>query len=153
MDNGMVSTLLHKVKGVLTRSLSKMIVITLLVCAQHHLFAQEKAQNPASVEAQRLTQQQEPLALSVVSAGNTSSNADILRLEETIRGNKEQPKVLSIVPWQLPLYQRIDRNKQRWAPIKTELKSLERNSFLREIKLLEGIQNGQSSIAVDAQNN
>ncbi|MFT6329802.1 MAG: hypothetical protein ACJAYN_001737 [Bermanella sp.] len=153
MDNGMVSTLLHKVKGVLTRSLSKMIVITLLVCAQHHLFAQEKAQNPASVEAQRLTQQQEPLALPVVSAGNTSSNADILRLEETIRGNKEQPKVLSIVPWQLPLYQRIDRNKQRWAPIKTELKSLERNSFLREIKLLEGIQNGQSSIAVDAQNN
>ncbi|WP_232771903.1 hypothetical protein [Glaciecola sp. 33A] len=149
----MVSTLLHKVKGVLTRSLSKMIVITLLVCAQHHLFAQEKAQNPASVEAQRLTQQQEPLALPVVSAGNTSSNADILRLEETIRGNKEQPKVLSIVPWQLPLYQRIDRNKQRWAPIKTELKSLERNSFLREIKLLEGIQNGQSSIAVDAQNN
>jgi hypothetical protein len=153
MDNGMVSTLLHKVKGVLTRSLSKMIVITLLVCAQHHLFAQEKAQNPASVEAQRLTQQQEPLALPVVSASNTSSNADILRLEETIRGNKEQPKVLSIVPWQLPLYQRIDRNKQRWAPIKTELKSLERNSFLREIKLLEGIQNGQSSIAVDAQNN
>lgn len=149
----MVSTLLHKVKGVLTRSLSKMIVITLLVCAQHHLFAQEKAQNPASVEAQRLTQQQEPLALPVVSASNTSSNADILRLEETIRGNKEQPKVLSIVPWQLPLYQRIDRNKQRWAPIKTELKSLERNSFLREIKLLEGIQNGQSSIAVDAQNN
>jgi hypothetical protein len=153
MDNGMVLTPLHKIKVVLTRSLSKMIVITLLVCAQHHLFAQEKAQNPASVEAQVLTQEQEPLALTVASAGNASSNADILRLEETIRGNKEQPKVLSIVPWQLPLYQRIDRNEQRWAPIKTELKLFERNRFLREIKLLEGIQNGQSTIAVDAQSN
>lgn len=152
MDNGMVSIPLHKVKGVLTRSLSKIIVVTLLVCAQHHLFAQEKAQNSASVEAQRLTQEQVPLALSVASADNASSSTDILRLEETIRGNKEQPKVLSIVPWQLPLYQRIDRNKQPWAPLKTELKSLERNSFLKEIKILEGIQNGQSATAVDAQN-
>jgi hypothetical protein len=153
MDNGMISISQHKVKGVLTRSLSKTIVVTLLVCAQHHLFAQEKTQNPASVEAQRLTKEQVPLALSVASADNASSSTDILRLEETIRGNKEQPKVLSIVPWQLPLFQRIDRNKQPWAPIKTELKSLERSSFLREIKLLEGIQNGQSTIAMDAQSN
>jgi hypothetical protein len=153
MDNGMALTPLHKVNALLTRSLSKMIVVTLLVCAQYHLFAQEKTQNSASVEAQGLTKEQEPLALTVAPAGNASLSADILRLEETIRGNKEQPKVLSIVPWQLPLYQRIDRNKQRWAPIKTELKLLERNSFLREIKLLEGIQNGQSTIVMDTQSN
>lgn len=157
MDNGRVSTLMHKTKAVLTKWLGKMMIVTLLVCAQHHLFAQEKAQEKAQeqapVESQTLTQEQAPLALTVASAGNVSSNVDILRLEETIRGNKEQPKVLSIVPWQLPLYQRIDRNEQRWAPIKTELKSLERNSFLREIKLLKGIKNSQSTIAVDAQSN
>lgn len=89
--------------------------------------------------------EQKPLDLTVASDGNVSQSGDILRLEETIRGNKEQPKVLSIVPWQLPLHQRIDRNEQRWAPIKTQLKALERNSFLKEIKLLEGIQNDQSS--------
>ncbi|MFQ3251433.1 MAG: hypothetical protein ACI9O6_003283 [Glaciecola sp.] len=81
----------------------------------------------------------------VVQSESTNNNDDVLRLEETIRGNKEQPKVLSIVPWQLPLHQRIDRNEQRWAPIKTKLKPLERNSFLKKIKLLEGISNGQSS--------
>ncbi|WP_412972165.1 hypothetical protein [Glaciecola sp. MF2-115] len=78
----------------------------------------------------------------VVQSESTNNNDDVLRLEETIRGNKEQPKVLSIVPWQLPLHQRIDRNEQRWAPIKTKLKPLERNSFLKKIKLLEGISNG-----------
>lgn len=148
---------MDKVKKSVTQSLHTRFVVTLLLCFQSNVFAQaatqetEQKAEPRTLRA--VTQQQAPLDLTVAYDGNVSSSSDILRLEETIRGNKEQPKVLSIVPWQLPLYQRIDRNEQRWAPIKTRLNLLERNSFLKEIKLLEEIKNSQSSAVVDAQNN
>ena len=132
---------MDKTKISVTQSLRIIFVVTLLLCLQGFVFAQAR------------TQEQAPLDISVESDGNVSSSDDILRLEETIRGNKEQPKVLSIVPWQLPLYQRIDRNEQRWAPMKTKLKSLERSSFLKKIKLLQGIQSSQSSAVVDTKNN
>lgn len=96
-------------------------------------------------------EEQSPIDVRVASDGNVSASGDVLRLEETIRGNKEQPKVLSIVPWQLPLHQRIDRNENRWAPIKTSLKPLVRNKFLKEINLLEGIQNSQTTTSVSAE--
>jgi hypothetical protein len=148
---------MDKTKIAFTQWLRTIFVVTLLLFFQSYVFAQaitqELEEKALLVKPQAVTQKQAPLDLTVASDGNVSSSADILRLEETIRGNKEQPKVLSIVPWQLPLYQRIDRNEQRWAPIKTRLKSLERNSFLKEIKLIEGIQNGQSSAVVDAQKN
>ena len=124
----------------------------LLFCAHTQLHAQvpaEQAQELTQKPVQETVQEQAPLDTTVASDGNVSATGDILRLEETIRGNKEQPKVLSIVPWQLPLYQRIDRNEQRWAPIKTKLKPLERNSFLKEIKLLKGVQNNQASTKAD----
>jgi hypothetical protein len=124
----------------------------LVLCSSAQLFAQEATEptpkKPKSIQAPI---EQVPLELDVASDGNVSKKGELLRLEETIRGNKEQPKVLSIVPWQLPLHQRIDRNEQRWAPIKTKLKPLERNSFLKEIKLLEGIQLSRSVEEDDAE--
>jgi hypothetical protein len=148
---------MDKTKISVTQSLRTIVVVALLLCFQGSVFAQvstpEVEEQAVPVNPRAVTQEQAPLDLTVASDGNVSSSADILRLEETIRGNKEQPKVLSIVPWQLPLYQRIDRNEQRWAPMKTRLKLLERSSFLKEIKLLKGVQNGQSSAVVDAQKN
>ncbi|MFQ3206205.1 MAG: hypothetical protein ACI9IT_000339 [Glaciecola sp.] len=147
---------MDKVKISVIQSRRTKFVVTLLLCFQSYVFAQaatqETEQKAEPRKLRAVTQQQAPLDLTVASDGNVSSSSDILRLEETIRGNKEQPKVLSIVPWQLPLYQRIDRNEQRWAPIKTRLNLLERSSFLKEIKLLDEIKNGQSSAVVDAQN-
>lgn len=128
------------------------VLSVLLFCAHTQLYAQvpaEQAQELTQKPVQETVQEQAPLDITVASDGNVSATGDILRLEETIRGNKEQPKVLSIVPWQLPLHQRIDRNEQRWAPIKTKLKPLERNSFLKEIKLLKGVQNNQGSTKAD----
>ncbi len=132
----------------------------LLLCAHSQLYAQvpaetvtTSAQEPVQEPVEEPVEEQAPLDITVASDGNVSATGDILRLEETIRGNKEQPKVLSIVPWQLPLHQRIDRNEQRWAPIKTKLKPLERNSFLKEIKLLKGVQNSQPSANVDTSSN
>ena len=144
-----LQTLIMQINPIVTRFAA---LSMLLFCAHTQLFAQvpeEQAQELTQKPVQETVQEQAPLDITVASDGNVSTTGDILRLEETIRGNKEQPKVLSIVPWQLPLYQRIDRNEQRWAPIKTKLKPMERNSFLKEIKLLKGIQYNQSSTKAD----
>ena len=61
---------------------------------------------------------------------------DILRLEETIRANKEHPQVLTIVPWQLPTHQRIDETKA-WQPVVDTLPSIERGQFLRDLAVVD----------------
>jgi hypothetical protein len=59
-----------------------------------------------------------------------------IQLEETIRGNQEQPKVLTIVPWQSPkekealpslILQRLDKKFQ----------PLERDEFQRQIQFFD----------------
>lgn len=62
----------------------------------------------------------------------------ILRLEDTIRGNQEQPQVLTIVPWQLPVHQRINENKE-WQLQVSQLPSIERNAFLRNLAVVKEI--------------
>ncbi|WP_229333606.1 hypothetical protein [Glaciecola sp. MH2013] len=115
-------------------------VCTIALLLANPVFAfQEEQENTSG------TQQEAPITVTVASDGSIANGGEVLRLEETIRGNKEQPKVLSIVPWQLPLHQRIDRNENRWAPIKTSLKPMVRNNFLKEINLLEGIQTSKST--------
>lgn len=61
---------------------------------------------------------------------------EVLKLEETIRANQEQPKVLSIVPWQSPkakdalpsaIVERINKT----------FKPLHRDELLRQIDQLE----------------
>jgi hypothetical protein len=69
------------------------------------------------------------------------SPSEILRLEETIRGNKEQPQVLTIVPWQLPSHQRINENKA-WQPMIEALPSIERGQFLRDLAVVSEISDG-----------
>jgi hypothetical protein len=69
------------------------------------------------------------------------SASEVLRLEETIRGNKEQPQVLTIVPWQLPSHQRINENKA-WQPMIEALPSIERGQFLRDLAVVSEISDG-----------
>lgn len=59
----------------------------------------------------------------------------VIKLEDTIRGDQEQPKVLTIVPWQLPEVKEplpspiLDRINKQFAP-------LERSEFKRQIDFL-----------------
>jgi hypothetical protein len=69
---------------------------------------------------------------------NTNAETSVLRLEATIRGNKEQPQVLTIVPWQLPMHQRINENKE-WLLQNVKLSSIERGAFLRNMALVKEI--------------
>ena len=59
----------------------------------------------------------------------------VLKLEETIRGNQEQPKVLTIVPWQSPKTKQalpspiVERINKKFVP-------LERDELKRQIQIL-----------------
>ena len=59
----------------------------------------------------------------------------VIQLEETIRGNQEQPKVLTIVPWQSPKTKQalpspiVDRINKTFLP-------LQRNELKRQIHIL-----------------
>ena len=57
-----------------------------------------------------------------------------LRLEATIRGDKEQPRVISIVPWQLPAHRNIEGTLS-WKPQQATPTPLERTQFLRKMAL------------------
>lgn len=72
------------------------------------------------------------------SVGSSASASDILRLEQTIRANKEQPQVLTIVPWQLPTHQRINET-QTWQPVVQNLPSIERSQFLKDLSVIDDI--------------
>lgn len=59
-----------------------------------------------------------------------------IKLEATIRASKEQPKVLTIVPWQLPLYSKV--KGQAPEVIKPpQLRPLFRKSFVNEQKVFK----------------
>jgi hypothetical protein len=59
----------------------------------------------------------------------------VIKLEETIRGNQEQPKVLTIVPWQSPKTKQalpssiVERINKKFIP-------LQRDELKREIQIL-----------------
>lgn len=60
----------------------------------------------------------------------------VIKLEETIRGNQEQPKVLTIVPWQSPTAKEalpsaiIERINKKFVP-------LQREELKRQIQMLD----------------
>jgi hypothetical protein len=65
-----------------------------------------------------------------------TANMNKVQLEATIRGSQEQPKVLTIVPWQLPKFTRIEGQ----APIlvaPVQLSPLFRESFVAEQQVYE----------------
>jgi hypothetical protein len=72
------------------------------------------------------------------SVGSSASASEILRLEQTIRANKQQPQVLTIVPWQLPTHQRINET-QTWQPVVQNLPSIERSQFLKDLSVVDDI--------------
>ncbi len=73
----------------------------------------------------------------------TALNAQekVLNLESTVQGNREQPRVLYIVPWQQP-----GGPPELARPIDGELDQLfepiDRTSFQRELKYIKFLQDG-----------
>lgn len=69
------------------------------------------------------------------------SNDKVLNLESTFQGNREQPRVLYIVPWQQP-----DGPPELERPISGDIDQLfepiDRTSFQRELKYIKFLQEG-----------
>ena len=81
----------------------------------------------------------------VVTLGSLSNmlNAQqpaVIKLEQTIRGNQEQPKVLTIVPWQSPKPKQalpsaiVERINKQFVP-------LQRDELKRQIHMLDNNKN------------
>lgn len=80
-------------------------------------------------------EQAAPIVSVTADTSNSDSNGPILRLEDTIRGNnKEQPQVLTIVPWQLPVHKNIDESTH-WQPLTDKLPCIDRNTLLRNLEI------------------
>ncbi len=90
-------------------------------------------------------------SLNADATGQTQTTASaqtedgIIRLEDTIRGNKEQPQVLTIVPWQLPVHQRINENTE-WQLQVNQLTSIERSAFLRNLAVVNELKRAQKRV-------
>ena len=69
------------------------------------------------------------------------SDDKVLNLESTFQGNREQPRVLYIVPWQQP-----DGPPELERPISGDIDQLfepiDRTSFQRELKYIKFLQEG-----------
>lgn len=124
---------------------------SILLCMLLSFFSATTLAQSSSEEAlvQAMNEQEtspQKAALQSVSQSppNTTSEQPILRLEDTIRGNKEQPQVLTIVPWQLPVHQRINENTE-WQLQASQLSSIERNAFLRNLAVVKEIKAAQKA--------
>jgi hypothetical protein len=75
------------------------------------------------------------MALCLMSSMLNAQEPDVIKLEETIRGNQEQPKVLTIVPWQSPKTKQalpspiVERINKKFVP-------LQRGELKRRIQIL-----------------
>ena len=90
-----------------------------------------------------------PLSAIAQSDPRTDSN-EPLRLEDTIRGSKEQPRVLSIVPWQLPKYRPIE-GALDWQPSLISPRPIHRDSFTRQLSIEQVMQGNDATTASDSQ--
>jgi hypothetical protein len=75
------------------------------------------------------------MALCLMSSMLNAQEPGVIKLEETIRGNQEQPKVLTIVPWQSPKTKQalpspiVERINKKFVP-------LQRDELKRQIQIL-----------------
>jgi hypothetical protein len=66
----------------------------------------------------------------------SSVNDRVIRLESTIRGDQQQPRILSIVPWDSPANRRISRVALT-GEIGETMTPIHRHAFLQRIQLHE----------------
>lgn len=76
------------------------------------------------------------LPCSFLASSVNAQQPEVIKLEETIRGNQEQPKVLTIVPWQSPKAKQalpspiVERINKTFVP-------LQQDELKRQIHILE----------------
>lgn len=100
--------------------------------------SKELAETSQPVENQQTTEEQQPIKVSQPKKEKSTTKNGVLQLEDTIRGGREQPKVLSIVPWQPP------RDKEQLPSpfvkrIEQDFQPLDRDEFRRRVTHFEKV--------------
>lgn len=67
-------------------------------------------------------------------AQSSAEDVSRLRIEETIKANKAQPQVISILPWQPPKYRNIEGILE-WQPKASSPQRLERQVLLQQLHI------------------
>jgi len=80
-----------------------------------------------------------PMLFCVCANAQTQEGVSTLRIEETIKANKAQPQVISILPWQPPKYRNIE-GVLEWQPTASMPQRLERDVFLKKINTYQASQ-------------
>ena len=110
------------------RRIRALTCVTLLsLCCS--VFAQQES-NDTSAKVESKTKQEQTKPAPVVTEGG------VIQLEAVIRGNQQQPKVLTIVPWQSP-ERRNTLPSPVWQQVRQQLQPLERRNFLQEQQFFE----------------
>ncbi len=133
-------TVIHK--QFLSVTTAVVICLYSLVCV---VWADEKEQQNTSevkpqpvlsenklIDEKSTTNQKASANLQNQMPSSRTSSSKVLKLEDTIRANKEQPQVLTIVPWQLPTHHQINQTKDWQLPVK-KMKPIERGAFLKKV--------------------
>lgn len=81
-------------------------------------------------------QAQESQEIPAPEAQKSNAEQPILKLEATIRGSREQPKVMSIVPWQPPT-EKQPLPSPVLSRINQQFQALNRDEFRRQIDYFE----------------
>lgn len=107
----------------ITRLLNVCFLGTLTILIQFSVIAQQREPIRTPVEAN----ERQPVKL---------DEDGVLRLQATIRGDQQQPRILSIVPWESPAHRRISRVALT-GETSDSMASLHRHTFLQRIALYD----------------
>ena len=99
-----------------------------ITCATHAQQSQE--QTATSPEREPIRIDREPVQRQPLARGSDG----VLRLQAVIRGDQQQPRILSIVPWDSPAHRRTSRVALTGEASDT-LTPLHRHAFLQRIAL------------------
>lgn len=102
--------------------------LTVLCCANSY------AQQPVSAAAPETDIRSIAKSTTEKLTAQVNTPVNKVQLQATIRASKEQPKVLTIVPWQLPQYNPVVGHSPSVATL-PQLSPLFRKSFVQEQKV------------------
>ena len=113
--------------------LTALVLASALGFNQHVGAQQDEAQSDQNLAE---TQAEQPQVKASTTSNARVTEGGVIQLEAVIRGNQQQPKVLTIVPWQSP-ERRNALPSPVWQQVRQQLQPLERRNFLQEQQLFE----------------
>lgn len=121
----------------LVNNLIAILGVGLLSVAAIAQTSQQQTPGQSDESNQQEIQAREPIRVEVAPTERPKrvvGSDGVIRLEATIRGDQQQPRILSIVPWDSPAHRRISRVALT-GEISDSMTPIHRHAFLQRITL------------------